>query len=325
MVKLPIQHTPTIELLYKGYSDRRQDFRRPHLGASVIGKDCPRALYYDFRWASDPGFESRLLRLFESGYREEDRIIENLRSVGITVWSRDPDSGEQLHFKEEENPHFSGSIDGIGVGFPEAPKTYHILECKTSSKKLYDKLVKEGVEKSKYQHYCQMQVYMKWAKLDRAFYIVCCKDDDRLYGERVYYSKEVADALAEKARRVIYSDVPLERLGESETDFRCKFCDHIDICWGRRLPLVSCRTCAFSTPEVDGTWTCKKEKVLSEFEQKNGCEKHIFIPELVPLQLIGADPESGTIEYENDIINGPENIKSVDLEKEILRRRNSNI
>ena len=74
MAQLPIQHTPTIELLYKGYADRAKDFRRPHLGASVIGKECPRALWMDFRWASDPRFESRILRLFESGYKEEDRI-----------------------------------------------------------------------------------------------------------------------------------------------------------------------------------------------------------------------------------------------------------
>ncbi len=321
MAQLPIQHTPTIELLYKGYADRAKDFRRAHFGASVVGKECSRALWYDFRWASDPCFESRILRLFESGYKEEDRIIENLRSVGITIYSRDPDSGEQLHFKEEEFGHFSGSVDGIGVGFPEAPKTFHILECKTSSKKLYDKLVKEGVEKAKYQHYCQMQVYMKWAKLDRAFYIVCCKDDDRLYGERVYFDPELAQKLVEKARRVIYSDIPLEKLGESETDFRCKFCDHADLCWHRGLPLVSCRTCAFSTPEVDGTWTCKREKVLSEFEQKAGCSGHIFIPELVPLSLVGADPEAGTIEYEGEIINGVGFIESKDLEKEILKKR----
>jgi len=322
MAQLPIQHTPTIELLYKGYADRAKDFRRPHLGASVIGKECPRALWMDFRWCSDPRFESRILRLFESGYKEEDRIIENLRSVGITIYSRDPTDGSQINFNEEEFGHFSGSVDGIGIGFPEAPKTFHVVECKTSSKKLYDKLVKEGVEKAKNQHYCQMQIYMRWAKLDRAFYIVCCKDDDRLYGERVYFDKDLSDRLVEKGRRVIYTPTPLEKLGESSTDFRCKFCDHADLCWGKSLPLVSCRTCAFSTPEVDGTWTCGRgeKKVISEFEQKTACEGHVFIPDLVPLLLIGADPEMGTIEYEGGIINGPGFVLSVDLEKEIMKR-----
>lgn len=60
--------------------------------------------------------------------------------------------------------------------------------------------------------------------------------------------------------------------------------------------------------------------MISEFEQKAGCGKHIYIPELVPLPLIGADPEAGTIEYEGNIINGPGHIESKDLEKEILKR-----
>jgi hypothetical protein len=128
--------------------------------------------------------------------------------------------------------------------------------------------------------------------------------------------------LVEKGRRVIYTPTPLEKLGESSTDFRCKFCDHADLCWGKSLPLVSCRTCAFSTPEVDGTWTCGRgeKKVISEFEQKTACEGHVFIPDLVPLLLIGADPEMGTIEYEGGIINGPGFVLSVDLEKEIMKR-----
>ena len=285
----------------------------------MIGKECSRALWYDFRWASDPGFEARMLRLFEHGYKEEDRIVENLRSVGITIFSRDPDSGEQINFKEEGNPHFSGSVDGIGVGFPEAEKTWHVLECKTSSKKLFDKMLKDGVEKSKYQHYCQMQVYMRWAKLDRAFYIVCCKDDDRLYGERVYFDPELAQKLADKACRIVFSAVPLERLGDSENSFCCKWCDHVDICWHGELPLVSCRTCAFVTPEPDGTWTCGRggeKRVLGESEQKVGCSCHIFIPELVGLPLIGADPVAGTIEYEG-VVNGPGFVSSVDLSKYI--------
>ena len=318
MVELPIQHTPTIELIYKGYSDRAKDFRRGHLGASVIGKECSRALWYDFRWASNPGFDARMLRLFEHGYKEEDRIVDNLRSVGITVYSRDPDSGGQINFKEEEFGHFSGSVDGIGINFPEAPKTWHIVECKTSSKKLYDKLVKEGVEKAKPQHYAQMQIYMRWAKLDRAFYIVCCKDDDRLYGERVYYDKQFADNLVDKARRIIYAELPLEKHGLSENSCDCKFCDHSELCWRCGFSLISCRTCSFSTPEIDGTWTCGRggsKRVIGEFEQKNACDWHIFIPELVPLMVIGFDPKTETIEYEGGIINGAENIKSVDLEK----------
>jgi hypothetical protein len=318
MSLLPITHSLTVELIYKMYREKASDFRRPHLGASQIGKPCERALFYSFRWSSDPSFQSRILRLFESGFLEESRIIKNLRAVGITVYDREPSSGEQISYKEESCPMFSGSVDGIGIGFPEAEKTWHILECKTSSKKLYDKLVKEGVEKSKYEHFCQMMLYMRWANLDRAMYIVCCKDDDRLYSERIYYDKDLAEQLVAKAKRIIFSDVPLERISDNPDSMYCKWCEHSPICHGKQLPLISCRTCAFVTPRIDGKWECgRTNEELGESKQKAGCEGHIFIPQLVPISVVDSDPEIGTITYEGEIINGPGFVASGDLQKVI--------
>ena len=37
-----------------------------HLGASIIGKDCERALWYDFRWVTRWAFTGRMLRLFDT-------------------------------------------------------------------------------------------------------------------------------------------------------------------------------------------------------------------------------------------------------------------
>jgi hypothetical protein len=316
MALLPITHLPTIEAIYKMYREKSSDFRRKHLGASVIGQTCERKIWYSFRWANDPGFEGRLLRLFESGYREEGRVIANLRNLGITVYDREPDSGEQINFKEDSTGgHFAGSVDGIAKGFEEAPSTWHILECKTSSKKLFDKLMKEGVEKAKYEHYCQMQIYMHWAELTRAYYIVCCKDDDRLYGERVYYDKDFAESLVAKARRIIFSEVPLEKISDNPDNFQCKWCEHSGTCHHGKLPLVSCRTCGFVTPLEDGTWTCgRDDSILGEAKQKAGCEGHIFIPQLVPLSAVDSDPEIGTITYAPSIVNGPGGILSKDLQ-----------
>lgn len=319
MAQLPIQHQPTVDKIYKYYVDKNIEWQRPHLGASLIGEGCLRKLFYSFRWCSSPNFIGRMHRLFSTGKIEEERIINDLRNIGVCVYDREPDSGKQISYREEGCPHYSGSLDGIAQGFEES-KAWHVLEIKSSSSKLFTQIKKHGCEKSKPLHYSQIQAYCRWAGLDRAFYFVVNKDTDEIYSERIYHNKDLSERLAEKAKRVVYSDIPLDRLGESENSFCCKFCDYADICWGRGLPLVSCRTCAHSTPEVNGTWTCKGEKVLSEFEQKSGCSSHIFIPELVPLSLVGADPEAGTIEYENGIINGEKFIKSVDLEKEILKK-----
>ena len=76
----------TIEAIYQHYKDKRKNEHRPHLGGSQIGNECSRALWYQFRHAWTPLFEGRLLRLFETGDREEDRIVSNLRAVGVKVW-----------------------------------------------------------------------------------------------------------------------------------------------------------------------------------------------------------------------------------------------
>ena len=321
MVELPIQHQPTVDKIYKYYVDQNIEFRRPHLGASLIGEDCLRKLFYSFRWCSDPCFIGRMQRVFKTGKLEEERIINDLRNIKILTYDRDPDTGKQISYSEEGCPHYSGSLDGICKGILEAPETWHVLEIKSASNKYFNAIKTKGVQKVKPLYYSQCQAYMRWAKLTRAFFVVVNKDTDEIWAERIYYDKDFAENLAHKAKRVVYSDVPLEKLGDSEKSFCCKFCDHADLCWNKKLPLVSCRTCAFSTPEVDGTWTCGRgeKRVVSEFEQKQGCENHIYIPELVPLQLVGADPEAGTIEYSDGVVNGPGFIKSVDLEKEILK------
>jgi hypothetical protein len=80
--------------------EARQSPPRPHLGASQIGNDCNRALWYSFRWAVWPHFDGRTLRLFDRGQREEAVFVEELRRIGarassfplptLVVTSQDP-------------------------------------------------------------------------------------------------------------------------------------------------------------------------------------------------------------------------------------------
>jgi hypothetical protein len=50
-------------------------------------------------------------------------------------------------------------------------------------------LEKKGVKVSKPMHWAQMQVYMLGTKIERALYVAVCKDDDRIYTERVKYDR----------------------------------------------------------------------------------------------------------------------------------------
>ena len=62
---------------------------RSHLGASLIGGECSREIWYGFRWVKKPKFSGRILRLFNRGHLEEARFIAMLLTIGCQVWQQD--------------------------------------------------------------------------------------------------------------------------------------------------------------------------------------------------------------------------------------------
>lgn len=259
MVLLP--ETPTVLKIYDLY---KNDKPRGYLGASEIGDECMRKLWYSFRQVAQQDFDGRILRLFDTGKREEIRILEELKRIGLEI------EGTQWSASECDG-HLSGHVDGIVKGLSEAPETWHVLEIKTHNKKSYDELDKNGVEKSKYKHYCQMQIYMGLSELDRAVYIAVCKDDDRIYLERVKFNQTIYKSLLLKANRVIKSPYPLEKISEDPSYYICKMCSYVDMCHRGIEADKNCYTCMWSEPIKEGKWSCKKEK---EFKL---CDEYIMI------------------------------------------------
>jgi len=170
----------------------------------------------------------------------------------------------------------------------------------------FEKVVKEGVEKAKPEHFAQVQVGMGLAGLTRALYICKKKATDELHSERVKFDKKAFTRLMERAERIITSnDVP-ERCTKRADDFRCRFCDHKGLCWGTGdvavpLSFKMCRTCCHSTPQIDedetwGRWTCSKNG--KDIDSTKVCEDHLLLPGLV---VFAAPTDSGDdwIEFTN--------------------------
>jgi len=198
MTKLPQTET-TVDNLYeyiKEHSKQRHSYR---IGASWIGSDCDRAIWYKFRWAKMATFDGRMLRLFRTGKFAEDELSKDLRNTGATVLDVDPESGKQFFF-DDLGGHFCGYMDGAGVGFVEAPATWHVIEYKTHNDKSFKDLKKNGVEKSKPAHYAQLQVYMGWSGMERALYVALNKNTDEIYIERVKYNAKDFKALRQRAK-----------------------------------------------------------------------------------------------------------------------------
>jgi hypothetical protein len=287
MVALPETATPTRDAIFDTYEADADTGFRPHLGASQIGKSCERALWYDFRWATPAQFPGRILRLFETGQLEEARLVKNLRRIGATVLEVDPETGRQWRV-EAHGGHFGGSLDGVALGLPEAPKTWHVLEFKTHSLKSFRELVAKGVAEAKAQHWAQMQVYMHLTGLTRAMYLAVCKDTDDLHIERVRADGEAAERLLAKAGRIIHAARPPARISDDPTWFECRFCDHHELCHGDTAAAITCRSCLHSSA-VEGGWHCARwDQALGDQEQRAACARHLFIPDLVPGDVVDA-------------------------------------
>ena len=325
MAKLPPPQNDIVTAIYDYHKSSQKEEHRPHLGGSLIGDECSRKLFYTFRWCNAPKFDGRMLRLFETGFLEEDRFIKELRAIGCQVWEVDPDTGQQIRI-EDCGGHFSGSLDGIVMNLIGAPRTAHVLEMKTHNAKSFVELQMSGVEKAKPQHYAQMQVYGYKMKLTRALYLAKNKNDDEVYAERLHIIPEVGKLLIEKASRIIFTDTPPAKISEDAAFYKCKFCDHSALCHGAKPPETNCRTCAFSTAKVNGGWRCEhRNKDISTQEQREGCDKHLFNPAIMPIKARVFDPTVHVMEYENGLQNGARGISKAIPSKELSTLDNINI
>ncbi len=287
MAPLPQPHSLTRAAIFAAYEADRDDGFRSHLGASQIGKSCERALWYDFRWTTPARFPGRILRLFETGQLEEARLVRNLRRTGATVLDVDPATGRQWRV-EAHGGHFGGSLDAVALGLLEAPRTWHVVEFKTHSAKSFRDLTAKGVAVSKPQHAAQMQVYMHLTGLTRALYVAVCKDTDDLHVERIHADRAVGERLLAKARRIIDAPRPPARISEDPAWWECRLCPHHAVCHESAAAPVTCRSCLHATP-VDGGWHCARWDTLLPLEaQRRGCGKHLFVPDLVPGEVVDA-------------------------------------
>lgn len=285
-LKLPL----TVKRIYESYERKQKDHKTKSIGAGIIGNECHRYIWYIFRHCTKSNFNGRMLRLFDTGKREEERLAEDLRSIGCRVETCNK-NGDQFRVCTLGG-HLTGYMDGVAIGIPEAPETWHLIEFKTSNKKWFNKLKKDGVKKTKPDHYWQIMVYMHLAHITRALYLCVNKDDDEIYQERIKYDKVAAEYITKKARKIIKNVSPPERISEKRDSYKCKFCSANDLCFGSEpplptlpIPFISCRQCCYSAPildGVDGSWTCDKHcKGLSFSDQLKACNDHLVLPGLL--------------------------------------------
>lgn len=304
MAELPELINPTAEAIWSGLQAARKEEQRTYLGASVLGDECEAKLWFSFRWAHEPEqFEGRKLSIFETGHAWEDRLVEYLKLGGLQVDAVDPATGEQ-YMISFAGGHAGGHTDGKVVGVVEAPKTPHVLECKSHNQKSFLELRRKGVKDAKPAHYAQMQTYMHFQSLTRALYVSVNKNDDELHIERVEYDVSYALNLVVKAERIVTAESRPPRLHEdpeAKMAWQCRFCTARPVCHDGAMPRRTCRTCLHSTAEMDGQgrWSCDRHKKdITKEEQRAGCPQHLYLPSLIAGEQVDADAQAETITYQ---------------------------
>lgn len=251
-----------------------EDGHRSHMGASMIGGECARSIWYNFRWATKSNFGGRLLRLFNRGHLEEARFIAMLLMIGCEVYQQD-ENGNQFRVSHAEG-HFGGSGDGVVIGIPDLPAgTAALCEFKTSAEKPFNEVKAKGVREAKFEHYVQMNIYMRKMGIAVALYMVVNKNNDELYGEIIYLDTAVADQFLDRGEKLVWMEDAPEKINNSPGFFKCRFCDHRPVCHLKAAPDRNCRTCAYSKPVEGKQWICRlHDQHIDKDTQLKGCKDY---------------------------------------------------
>ncbi len=294
----------TVAAIDAALADRQRPRHQRRLSGSMIGKECERAIWFQFRWSYEPElFSGQMLRLFETGHVRESRVMAELALVGIKATDRDPETGDQWTFTELDG-HFVVKVDGLATGFVEAPKAQHIVGIKTMNEANFKELTKHGIAESKPEHMAQAQAEMHCAGIDRFFYYAVNKNTDEVYAGadvRIRYDVQRATALMAKAERVLNAARPPERHPFYPNGRACRFCKAKNVCHSSAFAPRNCRTCLFSTPVMGGEaeWQCEKHgAILTIEDQEAGCGEHLFIPDLVPGEQVDAAQDGSSVTYQ---------------------------
>ena len=238
MVKIPEYGDPTLRAMYREIEKTPRE-TRDYLGASLIGNDCARQIWYTYNGFKGEDFSAETLMNFEDGHRTEDLTAERLRMVDGIKLITHKENGEQLGFSSLGGK-FQGHYDGVITGILQAPKAPHIWEAKCSAEKKFKEFQnakakfgeKNALENWNQNYYAQAQLYMYYGGIDR-HYLTVAKAGGRGYDSaRTNYDEAVAAKYIDRADKIINAGEPPPKINQKKDFFICRWCAFKDMCHG---------------------------------------------------------------------------------------------
>ena len=247
---------------------------RNHLGASELGEECWRKLWYGFRWTKREIFDGRMMRLFNVGHSAEPRFVTYLRGIGFEV-KEFAEDGKQFRISGAMG-HYGGSLDGLC----KAPPRYELsediilsLSFKTNNTGAgYAKVAEEVLSKSKPKHWAQECQYGYKMGIRYCIYMIENKNDSHITFKVIELDWNYGAQLEKKAEQIIFSQEPPPRISEQASFFNCKYCHQAKICHEGEKPEKNCRSCRNAKPVENTQWQCSLHGLIPPEFIKLGCQ-----------------------------------------------------
>jgi len=168
-----------IQQIDKFLRERNKDIRNTKVfHVSSIHKK-PKELYYEYLNINKPGYDTRIMRVFDNGKDVHKRIQGYLRGIITNVE------------KKVQNKEYGieGHIDGICKG--------KIIEIKSINKKQFYNLTEPLLD-----HLIQINMYMFCTKIKRGIILYECKDNQELEEFQVKKNEKIIEEILKKIKYV---------------------------------------------------------------------------------------------------------------------------
>jgi YqaJ-like viral recombinase domain len=200
--------------------ERTQDEPRNYIGASSIGSDCLRQIWYQFKGVEAESVPVKFIKIWAVGKHLEQLVVDWLTNAGVTIERND------TTYQSKNVPEFQGHFDGIITSC----KNRAILEIKTAKDASFKIFEKKGLKVWNPQYYAQVQSYMGMSGIGSTYILVLNKDNSDSCDELVSFDEEFYQKLEDKALMISSATVEPPRIHGSPLWFQCKLCKYNKVC-----------------------------------------------------------------------------------------------
>lgn len=194
---------------------------RDYIGASGIGAECLRQIWYEYKGTQAEAVPTKIRRTWAIGRHLEGLILDWLTEAGIKIQRTWAD------LESEGMPFFKGHVDSVWI---KNDKAFAIIEIKTAKDASFNIFVKKGLRMWNPQYYAQIQSYMGMSGIHKAYILVLNKDNSEISDELVTFDEVFYQSLRNKALMISNAHVAPPKINGSPLWYQCKMCKFNKVC-----------------------------------------------------------------------------------------------